>query len=81
MTYYTDGMEYFDAAHLAAFVEVPVIMPRLGLGDRTCSPNGIIALFNNIPAGVHKEVNMLQNSDHGSIPEPEFQKWYKYSFD
>ena len=81
MTYYTDGMEYFDAAHLAAFVEVPVIMPRLGLGDRTCSPNGIIAMFNNIPAGIHKEVNMLQNSDHGSIPEPEFQKWYKYSFD
>lgn len=81
MTYYTEGMEYFDAAHLSAFIDVPVTIPRVGLGDKTCSPNGILSMFNNIPAGVHKEINFLQGSDHGYLPEPDFQKWYKYSFD
>jgi hypothetical protein len=81
MTYYTEGMEYFDAAHLSAFIDVPVTIPRVGLGDKTCSPNGILAMFNNIPSGVHKEISFLQGSDHGYLPEPDFQKWYKYSFD
>ncbi len=81
MTYYTEGMEYFDAAHLSAFIDVPVTIPRVGLGDKTCSPNGILAMFNNVPSGVHKEINLLQGSDHGYLPEPDFQKWYKYSFD
>ena len=81
MTYYTEGMEYFDAAHLSAFIDVPVTIPRVGLGDKTCSPNGILAMFNNVPSGVHKEINFLQGSDHGYLPEPDFQKWYKYSFD
>ena len=81
MTYYTEGMEYFDAAHLSAFIDVPVTIPRVGLGDKTCSPNGIIAMFNNIKKGVHKEINFLQGSDHGYLPEPDFQKWYKYQFD
>ena len=81
MTYYTEGMEYFDAAHLSAFIDVPVTIPRVGLGDKTCSPNGILAMFNNIPSGVHKEINFLQGSDHGYLPEPDFQKWFKYTFD
>ena len=81
MTYYTEGMEYFDAAHLSAFIDVPVTIPRVGLGDKTCSPNGIVAMFNNIKKGVHKEINFLQNADHGVVPEPDFQKWFKYSFD
>ena len=25
------------------------------------------------------QINFLQNSDHGYLPEPEVQKWYKYS--
>ena len=76
-----DYTEYFDAAHLSAFIDVPVTIPRVGLGDKTCSPNGILSMFNNIPSGVHKEINFLQGSDHGYLPEPDFQKWYKYTFD
>ena len=79
MTFYTEGMEYFDAAHLAGFIDVAVTIPKAGLGDKTCSPNGIVAMFNNIPAGVHKEINFLQNADHGVVPEPELQMWYRYS--
>ena len=81
MTYYTEGMEYFDAAHLSAFIDVPVTIPRVGLGDKTCSPNGILSMFNNIPKGIHKEISFLQNSDHGYLPEPDLQMWYKYSID
>ncbi len=81
MTYYTEGMEYFDAAHLASLVKIPVTIPRVGLGDKTCSPNGILAMFNNIPKGVRKEINFLQGSDHGYLPEPDFQQWFKYQFD
>ena len=81
MTYYTEGMEYFDAAHLAGFIDVPVTIPKASLGDRTCSPNGIVAMFNNIKAGVHKEISFLQNADHGVTPEPDLQKWSRYSFD
>ena len=81
MTRYTDGMEYFDAAHLAAFIDVPITIPRVSLGDTNCSPNGILSMFNNIPKGIHKEINFLQNSDHNYIPEPDFQQWYRYEFD
>ncbi len=78
MTYYTDGMEYFDAAHLSGFVNVPVKVNRVGLGDTTCAPSGICAMLNNIPEGVKKEVNFLQNSDHGTLPEEPLQKWSRY---
>ncbi len=80
MTYYTEGMEYFDAAHLAAFVNVPIFINRVGLGDTTCGANGIMAMFNNIPKGVPKEINFLQNSDHGTLPEANRQKWSRYKF-
>ncbi len=80
MTYYTDGMEYFDAAHLAAFVNVKIFINRVGLGDTTCGVNGIMSMFNNIPDGVEKEINFLQNSDHGTLPPPARQKWVRYKF-
>ncbi len=81
MTYYTEGMEYFDAVHLAAYVNVPLVINRVGLGDTTCSPTGIVAMFNNIKEGIHKEINFLQNSNHGTQPEQDKQKWSRYKFD
>ncbi len=81
MTYYTEGMEYFDAAHLAALVNVPMLINRVGLGDTICSPNGICAMFNNIPKSVPREINFLQNSSHGILPEKDKQEWIKYKFE
>ena len=78
-TSYTEGMEYFDAAHLSSLLNVPFTVMRVGLGDITCPPNGIAAMLNNLPESTPYEINFLQNSDHGYIPEPEVQKWYKYS--
>ncbi len=80
LTYYTAGMEYFDAAHLAGFIDVPVRLTRVGLGDTTCAPTGIIAMFNNIPKGIYKEIRFIQNSDHGRMPDKDRQKWYKYKY-
>ncbi len=79
MTYYTEGMEYFDAAHLSSLINVPLSVPRIGLGDVTCPPNGICAMLNNLPSDVPIDVGFLQNSNHGYIPEPEVQMWTKYS--
>ena len=79
MTAYTDGMEYFDAAHLSSLVDVPVTVPRVGLGDTTCPPSGICAMLNNLPDGTSFEVNFLQNSNHGYLPEPDVQSWFKHS--
>ena len=78
-TYYTEGMEYFDAAMLASLLDVPLTVPRVGLGDITCPPNGICAMINNLPKDTPFEVCFLQNSDHGYIPEPEVQKWSKHN--
>ena len=80
MTYYTEGMEYFDAAHLSSLVNAPLSVPRVGLGDITCPPNGICAMLNNLPSSTTFTVGFLQNSNHGYVPEPEVQKWSKYSF-
>ncbi len=78
LTSYEEGMEYFDPAHLVRLINVPVTVPRCGLGDETCPANGIIAMFNAVPEGVKKEIRFLQNSNHGYIPEEDVQKWYKY---
>jgi cephalosporin-C deacetylase-like acetyl esterase len=78
-SYYAKGMEYFDAAHLASLVNVPLTVPRVGLGDTTCPPNGICAMINNLPKATPFEVCFLQNSDHGYLPEPDVQKWFKHS--
>lgn len=80
-TSYTEGMEYFDAAHLSSLLSVPVTVMRVGLGDITCPPNGITAMLNNLPKDTPYEINYLQNSDHGYIPEQDVQKWYKYTSD
>ncbi|MBQ8720459.1 MAG: acetylxylan esterase [Clostridia bacterium] len=81
LTSYEEGMEYFDPVHLVRLINVPVTVPRCGLGDETCPANGIIAMFNTVPVGVKKEIRFLQNSNHGYIPEEDVQKWYKYIID
>jgi len=75
---YEDGMDYYDAAHLAQLIDAPLRVIRVGLGDETCPPFGIFAMYNSIPAAVPKKISILQNSSHGYIPETEVQRWYHY---
>ncbi|MBE6561084.1 MAG: hypothetical protein E7662_08150 [Ruminococcaceae bacterium] len=78
LTTYEEGMDYYDAALLAHLIDAPLCIPRIGLGDETCPPTGILAMYNSIPATVSKSVHFLQNSSHGYIPDTDVQRWYKY---
>ncbi len=77
LTTYEEGVDYFDAAQFAHLINAPVVVERIGLGDDTCPAGGILAMLNSL--GGDFEVNILQNSSHGFIPDTRFQKWYKYT--
>lgn len=77
LTTYEDGVDYFDAAQFAHLIKAPVQVDRIGLGDDTCPAGGILAMINSL--GGDFEVNILQNSSHGVIPDTRFQMWYKYT--
>ena len=59
---YTLGISYFDTAVQATKVKCPArIMARLG--DYTCPPSGIMALYNGL--NTEKEISFRQNGTHG----------------
>lgn len=59
---YTLVVRYFDTAVQATRVKCPVkIMARLG--DYTCPPSGIMALYNSLTT--EKEITFRQNGTHG----------------
>lgn len=59
---YALGLCYFDTAVQATRVKCPVkIMARLG--DYTCPPSGIMALYNGL--NTEKEITFRQNGTHG----------------
>ncbi len=59
---YTVGLCYYDTAVQATRVKCPVkIMARLG--DYTCPPSGIMALYNGLKT--EKEIIFCQNGTHG----------------
>jgi cephalosporin-C deacetylase-like acetyl esterase len=62
--YYEENMDYFDCAILGGFITTNVEIPRCGLGDYTCPPSGIIALYNNLKG--EKSISIYQNSTHAS---------------
>ncbi len=61
---YTDNMDYFDCAILAGYIKNEVVITRCGLGDYTCPPSGIVAMYNNLKC--EKSIRFYQNSDHGT---------------
>ena len=78
LTKYEEGCDYFDTVFLTPLIDAPVDLPRVGLGDETCPATGILAAINNIPEGIPREINFLQNSSHGYLPDIDLQTWYKY---
>ena len=62
--YYTDNMDYFDCAILAGYIRNEVLITRCGLGDYTCPPSGIVAMYNNLKC--EKSIKFYQNSDHST---------------
>lgn len=58
---YAYGLSYFDTTIQATKVTCPVKI-NARLGDYTCPPSGIIALYNNL--NTKKELNFYQNGTH-----------------
>lgn len=65
---YVPGLDYYDtvfhASHIPETCFVDVL--RIGLGDYTCPPSGITAMYNAIKAP--KRVAYYQNSTHMFVP-------------
>ncbi len=54
--------QYFDSCYFAARVKCPVSVYS-GLGDYTCPPSGLVALYNAFSCD--KEITFAQNARHG----------------
>ena len=66
--YYCPAVNYYDPVNFAKRMRCQVWISRAGLGDYTCPPSGLAALYNNIPNA--KEITFVQGSTHGYVPKP-----------
>jgi len=64
---YAAGLSYFDGTNVAKFIKCKTDV-RAGLGDYTCQPSGIMAMFNELTC--EKTIVFTQNMIHTSA-EPE----------
>ena len=64
------ALGYYDAVNHAKRIPATcrVRIPHIGLGDYTCPPTGVFALYNALVAP--KSARVFQNSEHGSPCEP-----------
>jgi len=64
---YTDALMYYDTCAMATLIEKDVTVDiTAGLGDRTCPPSGILALYNAL--NCTKSLKAFQNVDHSYTP-------------
>ena len=62
---YLPNRAYFDSANLGRRIKCPVEIDA-GLGDYTCPPSGVTALYNGISAP--KKITFTQGRTHGYTP-------------
>lgn len=62
---YLPNRAYFDSANLGKRIKCPVEIDA-GLGDYTCPPSGVTALYNNISSP--KKIVFTQGRTHGYTP-------------
>ena len=68
---YVRGLDYYDTVFHAARIPATcfVDVQRVGLGDYTCPPSGVTAMYNAIPGP--RRIAYYQNSTHMYVqPEP-----------
>ncbi|MBQ4612543.1 MAG: acetylxylan esterase [Clostridia bacterium] len=63
-----NGLRYFDTSIAAAHVTCPVDVVA-GLGDYTCPPSGVYAMYRQIKSP--KKIRFIQNKAHNTIIAPE----------
>lgn len=65
------GLCYFDGVNVARYIKCQTEI-RAGLGDYTCQPSGIVAMYNEL--GCEKKITFRQNMIHTSA-EPEGEEF------
>ena len=64
---YTNALMYYDCCSLATMIDKDVkVTLSAGLGDRTCPPSSIMAVYNALDC--MKAINCHQNTDHSYSP-------------
>ena len=64
---YTDALMYYDCCSLATLVDKDVnVTLSAGLGDMTCPPSGIMAVYNALDC--NKSITAYQNTTHSYNP-------------
>jgi cephalosporin-C deacetylase len=69
----TQVLRYFDAMNFATRITCPTIV-SVGFVDKVCAPTSVFAAYNNIPAGVKKEIVMRPAMGH-TFPGDLSAKW------
>ncbi len=70
-TEYVDGLDYCDTAFFAYFVNCDFAITG-GMGDMTCSPTGLMAMYNNARRGknINISISFQQGETHMFKPDP-----------
>jgi cephalosporin-C deacetylase-like acetyl esterase len=64
---YTDALMYYDCCSLATLIGKDVTVTlSAGLGDLTCPPSGIMAVYNTLDC--NKSITVYQNTTHSYNP-------------
>jgi cephalosporin-C deacetylase-like acetyl esterase len=63
---WVEALGYYDTINHARYIQCPVKMARAGLGDYTCPPSGLAALY--MTFAVPKEITWVQGSTHSYVP-------------
>ena len=64
---YTDALMYYDCCSFATLVDSDVVVTiSAGLGDLTCPPTGIMAVYNTL--NCKKAITVYQNTTHSYNP-------------
>ena len=75
---YTPALDYYDGAFHAKRIKCPVNVIVAGLGDFTCPPSGIMAMFNNLQ--VPAKIRFYQGEGHaGRLSTPGNPPYYDLS--
>jgi cephalosporin-C deacetylase-like acetyl esterase len=64
---FTNALMYYDCCSLATMIDKDVnVTLSAGLGDRTCPPSSIMAVYNALDC--NKSISCYQNTDHSYTP-------------
>ncbi len=69
---YASGLDYYDTAFFASLVTCDTVITG-GMGDMTCSPTNLMAMYNNIKRNknINASITLDQGRTHMFAPDPQ----------